>query len=172
MIYTLYINGSYSTDTGSFWRWNQQTPIEFNFYSNGFYYDFHNPTSTTSPSVYTGDSSWRIMKNGTLRNYESGQVMLITLTNGTVNVELESTGALIISASTTVTAQNWYNGLYQAYIGAWVNGNKVHIKEIQVYDANDVLVNDLTFVKNNGVTGAQEISMYDSVLNVTYTLFL
>lgn len=167
MIYTLYINGSYSTDTGSFWRWNQQTPIEFNFYSNGFYYDFHNPTSTTSPSVYTGDSSWRIMKNGTLINYESGQVMLITLTNGTVNVELESTGALITSASTTVTAQNWYNGLYQAYIGAWIDGNKVHIKEIQVYDANDVLVNDLKFVKNN-TTGSQEISMYDSVLNVTY----
>ena len=167
MIYTLYINGSYSTDTGSFWSF-YQTPIEFNFYSNGFYYDFHNPTSTTSPSVYTGDYSWRIMKNGTLRNYESGQVMLITLTNGTVNVELESTGALITSASTTVTAQNWYNGLYQAYIGAWVNGNKVHIKEIQVYDANDVLVNDFTFVKNLGVTGSQEISVYDSVLGVKY----
>lgn len=167
MIYTLYIDGSYSTDTGSFWGF-YQTPIEFNFYSNGFYYDFHNPTSTTSPSVYAGDYSWRIMKNGTLRNYESGQVMLITLTNGTVNVELESTGALITSASTTVTAQNWYNGLYQANIGAWANGNKVHIKEIQVYDANDVLVNDLTFVKNQGVTGSQEISVYDSVIGVKY----
>lgn len=168
MIYTLYINGSYSTDTGSFWHYNSHSPIEFNFYSNGFYYDFHNPTSTTAPNVNTSDYSWRIMKNGTLNSYESGQVMNITLTNGTVKVALESTGVLITSGSTSVNAQNWYNGLYQAKIEYWINGNKAHIKQIQVYNENDVLVNDLTFVKNPNVTGSQEISVYDSVLNVKY----
>ncbi len=168
MIYTLYINGSYSTDTGSFWNYNSHSPIEFNFYSNGFYYDFHNPTSTTAPNVYTGDYSWRIMNNSSLSSYQNGQILNVILTNGAVRVELESTGAAIVTGSTSVTAQNWYSGLYQATIGYWVDGNKVHIKQIQVYNENDVLVNDLTFVKNPNVTGSQEISVYDSVLNVKY----
>lgn len=167
MIMNAYLSGSYSSDVGSFWRWNQHTPIEFNFYANGFYYDFHNPTSTTAPDVYTGDSSWRIMKNSTLSSYENSQIFNVILTNGTVRVELED-GTAIVTGSTSVSTQSWYNGLYQVDLGIMNTSNKCHASRIQVYNANDELVNDIKFVKNQGVTSSQEISVYDSVLNVTY----
>ena len=167
MVMNTYLSGSYSGDYGSLWRWNQHTPIEFNFYSNGFYYDFHNPTSTLAPDVATGDYSWRIMKNSSLSSYENSQVMNITLTNGTVRVELED-GTAIVTGSTSVSTKSWYNGLYQADLGIINSSNKSHTSRIQVYNANDELVNDIKFIKNQGVTGSQEISAYDSVLDVTY----
>lgn len=168
MVMNAYISGSYSSDRGSCWRWNQHTPIEFNFYSNGFYYDFHNPTSTTSPDVNTGDYSWRIMKSSSLKSYENSQILNVILTNGTVRVELEETGAAIVTGSTSVSTQSWYNGLYQVELGIMNSGNKCHTSRIQIYNANNQLVNDIKFIKNQGVTGSQEISAYDSVLNVTY----
>lgn len=168
MVFNSYLSGSYGGDYGSFWRWNQHTPIEFNFYSNGFYYDFHNPTSTSAPNVATNDYSWRIMKSSSLRNYENSQIFNVILTNGTVSIKLEETGAEIVNGSTSVSTQSWYNGLYQASLGSMNNQSKCHLSHIQVYNANDELVNDIKFIKNQGVTGAQEISAYDSVLNVTY----
>ena len=168
MVFNSYLSGSYGGDYGSFWRWNQHTPIEFSFYSNGFYYDFHNPTSTSAPDVATNDYSWRIMKSSSLRNYENSQIFNVILTNGTVSVKLEETGAEIVNGSTSVSTKSWYNGLYQASLGSMNNQSKCHLSHIQVYNANDELVNDIKFVKNQGVTGAQEISAYDSVLNVTY----
>lgn len=168
MVMNAYISGSYGSDRGSCWRWNQHTPIEFNFYSNGFYYDFHNPTSTTSPDVNTGDYSWRIMKSSSLKSYENSQILNVILTNGTVRVELEETGAAIVTGSTSVSTQSWYNGLYQVELGIMNSGNKCHTSRIQIYNANNQLVNDIKFIKNQGVTGSQEISAYDSVLNVTY----
>lgn len=168
MVCRAYISGSYSSDRGSFWIYESHTPIELAFYSNGFYYDFHNPTSTTAPDVYTGDYSWRIMKNGSLSSYENSQILDFILTNGTVEVKVEETGVAVVTGSTGVTAQNWYNGLYQASIGIMNNNNRCHLSSIKIYNGNDELVNDLKFVKNQGVNGSQEISMYDSVLNVTY----
>ena len=168
MVITTYLSGSYSGDYGSFWRWEQHSPIELSFYSNGFFYDFHNPTSTTAPNVYTGDYSWRIMKNGTLSSYENGQILNITLSNGAVRVELESTGAAIVTGSTSVTVQNWYSGLYLANIGLNNANAKCHLSHIQIYNGNNELVNDFKFIKNNGVVGSQEISIYDSVTNTTY----
>lgn len=168
MVFTTYLSGSYSGDYGSFWQGNGHTPIELSFYSNGFYYDFHNPTSTTAPDVYTGDYSWRIMKNSTLSNYENGQILNIILSNGAVRVELESTGAAIVTGSTSVTAQNWYSGLYLVNIGLNNDDAKCHLSHIQIYNGNNELVNDFKFIKNNGVVGSQEISVYDSVTNTTY----
>ena len=166
MIWTMYIQGSYSNDTSSFWRYENKSPIEFSLYSNGYYYDMHNPTSTSSPSVYTGDYSYRIMRTGVFSNYENSQVMDVTLTYGSLKAELVDSGTTIENTGSTRTGFNWYDGLYEPYI--FLNsGNKCHVSRVQVYNANDVLVNDLTFVKNN-TTGSQEISMYDSVLNVTY----
>ena len=168
MVITTYLSGSYSGDYGSFWQANGHTPIELSFYANGFFYDFHNPTSTTAPNVYTGDYSWRIMKNNTLSSYENGQILNVILSNGAVRVELESTGAAIVTGSTSVTAQNWYSGLYQANIGLNNNNVKCHLSHIQIYNGNNELVNDFKFIKNNGVVGSQEISIYDSVTNTTY----
>lgn len=167
MVMNAYLSGSYSSDVGSFWRFNQHTPIEFNFYANGFYYDFHKPTSTTAPNVNTGDYSWRIMKNGSLSSYQNSQIFNVILTNGTVRVELED-GTAIVTGSTSTSAQNWYNGLYQAKLGIMNASNKCHASRIQIYNANNELVNDIKFIKNQGITGSQEISAYDSVLNVTY----
>ena len=167
MIWTMYIQGSYSIDTSSFWRYENKSPIEFSLYSNGYYYDMHNPTSTSSPSVHTSDYSYRIMRTDVFRNYENSQVMDVTLTYGSLKAELVDSGTTIENTGSTRTGFNWYDGLYEPCI--FLNsGNKCHVSRVQVYNANDVLVNDLTFVKNNGVTGSQEISMYDSVLNVTY----
>ena len=167
MIWTMYIQGSYSTDTSSFWRYENKSPIEFSLYSNGYYYDMHNPTSTSSPSVYTGDYSYRLMRNGVFRNYENSQVMDVTLTYGSLKAELVDSGTVIENTGSTRTGFSWYNGLYEPSIFLQ-SAQKCHLSRIQVYNASNVLVNDIKFVKNNGVTGSQEISMYDSVLNVTY----
>ena len=167
VIFTAYLNGSYGSNSSSFWEQTDHTPIEFMFYSNGFFYDMHDPTSTTSPDVYTGDYSYRIMKNNTLGSYENSQILNIILTYGTVRVELED-GTAIVTGSTNTGTKNWYNGLYQGSIRNANSNNKCHLSRIQVYNASNELVNDLKFVKNQGVTGSQEISLYDSVLNVTY----
>ena len=167
MVWRVYLQGTYSNDTGSFWSNNKLSPFEFSFYSNGFYCDCHKPTSTSSPSVNTTDYDVRVMSQNSLRNYTSGQILLITMTYGNVKVELEETGTVIINTGTTRTGLNWYNGLYTPSIQTG-SSTKVHVNSIQIYNANNELVNDLKFVKNNGVTGANEISMYDSVLNVRY----
>ena len=167
MVCRLYLQGTYSSDVGSFWNNNNKTPLEFSFYSNGFYLDGHNPTSTSSPSVYTGDYSFRVMRQSSLKNYTSGQILLMTFTYGNVKVELEETGAVIANTGATRTGFSWYNGLYLPKIQSASN-RKVHVSSIQIYNANNELVNDLKFIKNNGATGANEISMYDSVLGVTY----
>ena len=167
MVWTVYLQGSYSNDTGSFWKYSSKSPIEFSFYSNGYYFDLHDPTSTTSPSVNSGDYSYRIMRTSTLRNYVNGQVMDITLTYGSVKIELVDSGTTIESTGSTKTGYSWYDGLYEPSV-LLQSTQKVHLSRIQVYNASNVLVNDLKFVKNNGVSGSQEISMYDSVLDVTY----
>ena len=165
MIWTVYLQGSYSSDVASFWGYNNKSPIELSFYSNGYYYDMHNPTSTSSPSVRTSDYSYRILRTGAFSSYENSQVMNLTFTYGSLKAELED-GTPIFTTGSTRTGFNWYDGLYEPYI--FLNsGHKCHVSRVQVYNANDVLVNDLKFVKNN-TTGSQEISMYDSVLNVTY----
>lgn len=167
MVFTTYLQGSFSSDLGSFWQYDNKSPIEYHFYSNGYYYDMHNPTSTSSPSVDSGDYNYRIMRNNSLRNYENGQVMDITLTYGSVKIELVDSGTVIENTGSTRTGFNWYNGLYLPSIQ--LNSNQpCHLNRIQVYNASNELVNDIKFIKNNGVTGSQEISMYDSVLDVTY----
>ena len=168
MVFNCYLSGSYSSDSGSFWRMNNQTPIEFSFYSNGFYLDGHYPTSTEEPTVYTGDNNWRVMKTGVFSAYENSQILNLTIKNGYFQANLESTGAFITSGSASVSPQNWYNGLYQANINLNGTQRKCHLSSIKVYNANDELVNDIKFIKNPNVTGAQELSMLDSVLNVTY----
>ena len=168
MIYTMYLQGEYYGDKGSFWQDNQKSPLEFHFYDNGYYFDLHNPTSTSSPSVNTTDYDNRILKQNVFYNYESGQVMNVTLTYGSLKVELEESGTVIETTGSTKTGYSWYNGLYEPSIMLDNRKLKCHVSRIQVYNASDVLVNDLKFVKNNGVTGSQEISMVDTVLNVVY----
>lgn len=168
IVFTTYLSGSYSGDYGSFWRYEQHTPIELSFYSNGFYYDMHNPTSTTAPNVNTNDYDFRILKQNTFIRYQNSQVMNITLTYGSFKAELADSGTLIYSSGNTKTGYSWYSGLYQANIGLNNANAKCHLSHIQVYNANNELVNDFKFIKNNGVVGSQEISIYDSVTNTTY----
>lgn len=168
MVITTYLSGSYSGDYGSFWQYNEHTPIELSFYSNGFYYDMHNPTSTTAPNVQTSDYSSRILNQNTFRNYQNSQVMKITLTYGSFKAELADSGTLIYSNGSTKTGYSWYDGLYHANIGLNNANAKCHLSHIQIYNGNNELVNDFKFVKNNGVVGSQEISIYDSVTNTTY----
>ncbi len=169
MIITTYLSGSYSGDFGSFWQANGHTPIELSFYSNGFYYDMHNPTSTTAPNVRTTDYDFRILNQNTFINYQNSQVIEITLTYGSFKAELADSGTLIYSDGSTKTGYSWYSGLYQANIGLNNANAKCHLSHIQIYNGNNELVNDFKFIKNNGVVGSQEISIYDSVTNTTYT---
>lgn len=168
MVITTYLSGSYSGDFGSFWQANGHTPIELSFYSNGFYYDMHNPTSTTAPNVRTTDYDFRILNQNTFRNYQNSQVIEITLTYGSFKAELADSGTLIYSSGSTKTGYSWYSGLYQANIGLNNANAKCHLSHIQIYNGNDELVNDFKFIKNNGVVSSQEISIYDSVTNTTY----
>lgn len=169
MVITTYLSGSYTGDYGSFWEGqNGHTPIELSFYSNGFYYDMHNPTSTTAPNVYSGDYSFRIVSTNVFSKYQNSQVMELTLTYGSFKAELADSGTLIYSSGSTKTGYSWYSGLYQANIGFKNANAKCHLSHIQIYNGNDELVNDFKFIKNNGVVGSQEISIYDSVTNTTY----
>lgn len=168
MVITTYLSGSYGGDYGSFWQGNGHTPIELSFYSNGFYYDMHNPTSTTAPNVRTTDYDFRILNQNTFRNYQNSQVIEITLTYGSFKAELADSGTLIYSSGSTKTGYNWYSGLYQANIGLNNANAKCHLSRIQIYNGNNELVNDFKFIKNNGVVGSQEISLYDSITKTTY----
>jgi len=168
IVFTTYLSGSYSGDYGSFWQFHDHTPIELSFYSNGFYYDMHNPTSTTAPNVRTTDYDSRILAQNIFRNYQNSQVIKITLTYGSFKAELADSGTLIYSSGNTKTGYSWYSGLYQANIGLNNANAKCHLSRIQIYNGNDELVNDFKFIKNNGVVGSQEISIYDSVTNTTY----
>ena len=168
IVFTTYLSGTYSGDYGSFWQAHGHTPIELSFYSNGFYYDMHNPTSTTAPDVRTTDYDYRILRTSAFSNYQNSQKIKITLTYGSFKAELEETGAVIYSSGSTRTGFSWYDGLYQVDIGLNNANAKCHLSHIQVYNANDELVNDLKFIKNSGVVGAQEISLYDSITKTTY----
>ena len=168
IVFTMYLSGSYSGDYGSFWQVNGHSPIELSFYSNGFYYDMHNPTSTTAPDVRTTDYDYRILRQSAFRNYQNSQKIKITLTYGSFKAELEETGANIYSSGSTRTGFSWYDGLYQANVGINNGYSTCHLSHIEVYNANNELVNDLKFIKNRGVVGAQEISLYDSITKTTY----
>ena len=170
MVIRMYIDGTYSSDTGGFINYNQTSPIEFNLYSNGFYLDMHNPTSTTSATVDTRDYNVRTMAFSKFSGYQNSQIFNITLTYAKVTAVLESTGSQMFQTGSTYTVNNWYDGLYSCLIDNTYSGNRKygHISSIKVYNANDELVNDLKFVRNKGVTGSQEISMYDAVLDVKY----
>ena len=167
MVCNVYLSGSYSGDTAGFLNHQNQSPLEFNFYSNGFYLDMHNPQSTSNNSCYSGDYSDRLMQTSVLQNYQSEQVINFTVTYGTVKAELDEGGTLIGKWGKERTGQSWYNGLYSPSIS--IGSDKpYHLSRIQVYDNNNNLVNDLKFVENEGETGSQKLSMYDSVLDVKY----
>lgn len=167
MVFNVYLSGSYSGDAGGFLNHNSKSPLEFNFYSNGFYFDMHDPQSTSNNSCYSGDYSNRLMKTSVLQNYQSEQVINFTVTYGTVKAELEEGGTLIGKWGTERTGQSWYNGLYSPLIGIG-SAKPYHLSRIRVYDNNNNLVNDLKFVENEGETGSQKLSVYDSVLDVKY----
>ena len=167
MVCNVYLSGSYGSDTAGFLNHQNQSPLEFNFYSNGFYLDMHNPQSTSNNSCYSGDYSYRLMQTSVLQNYQSEQVINFTFTYGTVKAELEEGGTLIGTWGTERTGQSWYNGLYSPSISIG-SAKPYHLSRIQVYDKNNNLVNDLKFVENEGETGSQKLSMYDSVLDVKY----
>ena len=167
MVCNVYLSGSYSGDTAGFLNTQNKSPLEFNFHSNGFYLDMHDPQSTSNNSCYSGDYSQRLMQTNVLKNYQSEQVINFTVTYGTVKAELEEGGTLIGKWGTERTGKRWYNGLYNPSLG--IGSNKpYHLSRIQVYDNNNNLVNDLKFVENKGETGSQKLSMYDSVLDVKY----
>ena len=167
MVFNVYLSESYGSDTAGFLNCQNQSPLEFNFYSNGFYLDMHDPQSTSNNSCYSGDYSDRLMKTSVLQNYQSEQVINFTVTYGTVKAELEEGGTLIGTWGTERTGQSWYNGLYSPSISIG-SAKPYHLSRIQVYDKNNNLVNDLKFVENEGETGSQKLSMYDSVLDVKY----
>jgi hypothetical protein len=128
----------------------------------------HNPTSTTSPDVRTTDYDYRILRQSAFSKYQNSQKIKITLTYGSFKAELEETGSVIYSSGSTRTGFSWYDGLYQANVGINNANATCHLSHIEVYNANNELVNDLKFIKNSGVVGAQEISLYDSITNTTY----
>lgn len=162
----LYVSGNYSGDTGSFISMANKSPIEFNMYSNGFYVDFHNPTSTTEPSVYTGDYSTRVMAQSALNNYKDTK-LLFDIQNNKVVVTNFETGSQIYTGGTAATITGWYDGLYEPvyYPG---NTSPAHVAYIQIYDANGNLVNDLRPKYNEGAETKDLITWYDYVIQEEY----
>ena len=163
----MYVTGTFSGDTGGFLNFSSKSPIEFNQYSNGFYVDYHNPTSTTSPSVYSGDYSTRVMAQGALNNYKDTK-LIFEIENNRVTVTNFDTGTQIYTGGSLATVTGWYDGLYEP-VYTQGNNNPSHVAYIQIYDNNGNLVNDLRPKYNANPSDVKDtVTWYDSVIDAEY----
>lgn len=158
----LYLTGTWNSDTQSIFDASTNTsPIEYSFFGNGYYLDFHNPTSTTQPSVYSGDYSRRTMSQNPLSSH-TNKKLVIVLQNTRCEVYDAGTGNLLTSSSSIYSTSGWYGGLYKAVFRI-KKDSPCHLSSIQVYDQNDNLVNDL-----NPSYNGDDIYIHDNVINADY----
>ena len=163
----MYVTGTFSGDTGGFLNFSSKSPIEFNQYSNGFYVDYHNPTSTTSPSVYSGDYSTRVMAQSALNNYKDTK-LIFEIENNRVTVTNFDTGTQIYTGGSLATVTGWYDGLYEP-VYTQDRNNPSHVAYIQIYDNNGNLVNDLRPKYNADPANVKDtVTWYDSVIDAEY----
>ena len=156
-------NITWSGDTGGFISHANKSPIEFNFYSNGYYFDSHYPTSTSSPTVNSSDYNKRVMKMSAFNGHKN-EKFIFEISMDKVVVTRVSDGAIMtnMGGGYTSSVSGWYSGLYEpVYVPN--NQNPAHVAYIQIYNSSNVKVNDI-----RPVLVGDDIQLYDSVIDAYY----
>ena len=118
-------------------------PIEFKTYSNGFYYDFHAPQSTTEPNCYSGDYSKRTIRTSISNIPKDGTRMIAEINATSVEFRRYDTGAVLYRTSHSVPQNyNWYDGCYWEHIGTR-SDRKLCNSGCKIYDNNNKLIHDV-----------------------------
>lgn len=118
-------------------------PIEFNAYSNGFYYDFHAPQSTTEPKCQGGDYSKRTINPSISNIPKDGTRIIASIDGRYVEFKRHDTGASLYKTTHSVP-QNyaWYDGNYWQQLTTNKNFKVCHTG-YKVYDNNNNLIHNV-----------------------------
>lgn len=117
--------------------------IEFNAYSNGFYYDFHAPQSTTEPKCQGGDYSKRTIKMNLSSIPKDGTRIIASIDGSYVEFKRHDTGASLYKVAHNIPQNyDWYDGNYWQQL---TNSNNVKVcnSGCKVYDNNNNLIHDV-----------------------------
>lgn len=137
------------------------TPIIFSFYNNGFYFDRHNPTSTTSNACVSGSFSNRILNSSGLSNYLNDYLK--------IEIELDKVkftcGDNTTTSGSTTYTTTWYDGLYRASIVAQ-KSNNYSICSIKIYNDQGNVIHDIEPKVNPD--GQYLVTLYDKILDAEY----
>ena len=118
-------------------------PIEFNAYSNGFYYDFHAPQSTTEPKCQGGDYTKRTINPSISNIPKDGTRIIASIDGSYVEFKRHDTGASLYKTTHSVPQNyTWYDGDYWQYFGTNKNF-KVCQSGCKIYDNNNNLIHDV-----------------------------
>lgn len=179
ILFYLTPNYSYSRDFGvvrpkqSNATGHYTAPIEFSFYSNGFYFDSHYPISGDNGKEYDpGDYNNRVMQESVLNSYK-GKMLIAEIRFNKVTLYDFESGAVIGTYGSNYTSSTWgtelsaNNLIIESLLQLdYSNGkNPAHLGYIQVYDKNDNMVNDIRFVPDEN----QKIYLHDSIAAQDYT---
>ena len=148
-------------------------PIEFSFYSNGFYFDSHYPISGYNGKDYDiGDYSNRVMQQSVLNSHKGKMIIAEIRFNKVTLYDFES-GAVIGTYGSNYTSSTWGTErsanelIIESFLRLDYGSGKhpAHLGYIQVYDKNDNMVNDIRFVPDEN----QKIYLHDSIADQDYT---
>lgn len=142
---------------------NNKGPIEYGSYFNSYILVRYKPASSSSNTVNNSHQSTQFGGFGTKWN----TMLIVSVKPKNVKCSLED-GTYKGSWGTYEEITGWYNGLYEPAIYVHGSNSNVHVRHIEVYDSNENLLHDFVFKKNEGVTGANEIYVYDTVNDVSY----
>ena len=138
-------------------------PIEFNAYSNGFYYDFHEPQSTTEPKCQGGDYTKRTIEMNLSNIPKDGTRIIASIDGRYVEFKRYDTGASLHKTTHSVPQNyTWYDGCYWQYFGT-NKDSKVCISGCKIYDNNNNLIHDVV-VRYNPIGDAySKVYLFDKV---------
>lgn len=118
-------------------------PIEVFFYANGFYYDWHNPQSTTANTCTDTDNDSRSIKNVSEAEYPLNTPMTLKIYENYLEMANSDGGVIWTNGSKTDNfANQWYDGDY--YMIAYSKADE-YIHSIKNYDGNGNLIYSYTF---------------------------
>ena len=171
-----YTSSSYSNNE---YYLNLFGPLEFAFWGAGFYFDTHNPTSTTSDSLYTGDYSKRIIisslneikKDGTLQTIRLGYNDMAIYNYGEQDP---------IYTNGSFYSQDWYDGEYTHNAEQNLNPNNLwyirnsgetkalYLFGIRIYDESNMLIHKWVVKSKNNTYTYDDFYLEDEVTGDTF----
>ena len=164
MVVDCYFSGSSSADVGPIiLRETDRSIFELVQYQNGFYLDFHEPNSTSSPTVDTGDYTTRVENANATQIPKDGTRLRLRLTTTKFVVYDYASGSILYNSGTEGATYNYCTtGKYLTGIWSGSNGNTTAVHSIQIVDASNNLVNNFV-VKKRDVSGDNEFYVQDTV---------